>query len=92
MRVGSRKQMPSLIDILHCASELSFNLVLRYSFIRKNYASVFNANFRSICKLSPYIYQATLDSFNDVMVHSLVWLGRNHLFSMIIVVRQEGEQ
>lgn len=39
-----------------------------------------------------YIYQATLDSFNDVVVHSLVWLGRNHLFSMIIVVRQEGEQ
>lgn len=39
-----------------------------------------------------YIYQATINSFNNVLVHSLVRLGRNHLFSMIIVVRQEGEQ
>lgn len=34
-----------------------------------------------------YIYQATLSCFNDVIVHSLAWLGRNHLFSMVIVVR-----
>ena len=33
-----------------------------------------------------YIYQATLSCFNDVVVHSVVWLGRNHLFSMIIVL------
>lgn len=39
-----------------------------------------------------YTYQATFNSFNNVMVHSLVWLGRNRIFSMIIVVRQEEEQ
>lgn len=38
-----------------------------------------------------YIYQATLSCFNDVIVHSLMWLGRNHLFSMIIVVRAEAK-
>lgn len=82
--------MPSLIGILYCVFQslpliLFLDTALKGRIIPLSSLLILRvfANFL-------YINQVTLSCFNDVLVYSLVWLGRNHLFSMTIVARAVG--